>query len=425
MRKFIVLVKKEIKELLTLQVIVPMLIAVLAFILIGNIIGSEARRAMEAQDIAVLDQDNSPVSQQAIDFLRINQFQVQELAGPTVQGVIEEVKERELGGLIVIPEGFSSGLAAHEPQEIQTYTVLRSFAMTGSAGVEAISGAVGLINEFVSTQLITREIPGVSIGLLKNPIHPRDIVIIGDNQAQVHPSMVMGFITSQTIFIPIILFFVIIFAAQMIVASVATEKENKTLETLLTTPVSRSSLVSSKMVAAGIIALLVSLVYMVGFSYYMGGIMEGVGGQITAGMGEAMVELGLVLHLSSYVFLGLSVFFAILCALAIALILGSFAQDLKSAQGLIAPMTFLIMIPYILALFLDMTTLTPVIRYLIYAIPFAHPFMAVPNLFLQNYNFVLAGIIYQGVVFVIFVLIAARIYSSDRVLTMKLKLRKS
>ena len=50
-----------------------------------------------------------------------------------------------------------------------------------------------------------------------------------------------------TIYIPIVLFVAVIFASQMIATAIATEKENKTLETLLSYPVTRTSIVTSKM----------------------------------------------------------------------------------------------------------------------------------------------------------------------------------
>ena len=57
-----------------------------------------------------------------------------------------------------------------------------------------------------------------------------------------------------------------------------------------------------------------------------------------------------------------------------------------------------------------------------YAIPFSYPFIAMPSLMLGDVGIVLWGIAYEAVWFVIFVVIAARIFSSDRILTMRLRL---
>jgi len=54
----------------------------------------------------------------------------------------------------------------------------------------------------------------------------------------------------------------------MVAVAVATEKENKTLETLLSMPIKRSYIASSKMIAGGIVSLLMALIYIVGFNFY-------------------------------------------------------------------------------------------------------------------------------------------------------------
>ena len=51
-------------------------------------------------------------------------------------------------------------------------------------------------------------------------------------------------------FIPIILMMIIIYSSQMVISAIAMEKQNKTLETLLTVPIPRTSIVTAKMLAA-------------------------------------------------------------------------------------------------------------------------------------------------------------------------------
>jgi ABC-2 type transport system permease protein len=212
---------------------------------------------------------------------------------------------------------------------------------------------------------------------------------------------------------------VIILAAQMIAASIAGEKENKTLETLLSTPVARGALVTAKMMAAGIVALVSAAAYMVGMKSYMGGIL-GASGGTSAAVGQAIQKLGLVLDLRGYVLLGLSVFAGIMVALSIAVILGAFAEDLKSVQILIMPLMMVVLLPYLITMFIDINTTSPVLKWLIYAIPFSHPFLAAQFIFAHNFTMVVAGIIYQFALFLVLATVAARIFSTDRILTMKL-----
>ncbi|GAG22598.1 unnamed protein product, partial [marine sediment metagenome] len=99
------------------------------------------------------------------------------------------------------------------------------------------------------------------------------------------------------------------------------------------------------------------------------------------------------------------------------------AEDVKGVSTVTTPLTILIMIPYFLTLFLDVNSVAPLVKYAILAIPFSHPFLAVENILARNEYFVICGIIYEAAVFMVFVAIAARIFSSDAIFTMKLKFR--
>jgi ABC-2 type transport system permease protein len=151
----------------------------------------------------------------------------------------------------------------------------------------------------------------------------------------------------------------------------------------------------------------------------MGGMMGDV--KMSADLNNVVQKLGLVLNTNGYLLLGISLFFAILCALAMATILGVLAEDFRSAQSLIMPVIFLVMIPYFLSFFSDPRTLSLPVKLLVLAIPFSHPFLASQNIILENYSAVLYGILYMAFFFLVLVVIAARIFSTDRVLTMKLR----
>lgn len=425
MKNFLVLFQKELRELLTPQILIPMLVAALVFGFVGRVVGKETQKISGVQEIVILDLDDTEASRRVTGFLEENNFRVSLYKDSTVEQVLEETGESQSRGVIVIPDGFEENMTGFSTQEVQAYHVIENFSIVGTMGSTVMSRALSAIRNYLSDYYLVTRAPDVDLSVIKNPLTVKDYVHIGEKTAAISPQEVLGFVQSQTMLLPVVLFIVMIFAGQMLVASVAAEKENKTLETLLSVPVSRRVLVIAKMAAAGLVALVMAVVYMLGFRYYMQGLM----GQTlpdTTGVttGEALQKLGLVLTLPDYLFLGLTIFLSILCILVLALIIGAFAEDQKSAQGLIAPLIFLVMLPYFLVLFLDINTVSPVFRYLIYALPFSHPFMAAPNLFLQRYDSVLFGILYQIVFFLVFVSLAARIFSTDRILTIKLRWKK-
>jgi ABC-2 type transport system permease protein len=135
-------------------------------------------------------------------------------------------------------------------------------------------------------------------------------------------------------------------------------------------------------------------------------------------------QLGLIFTSGDYLLLGISLFAGILAALSMAFILGSFAQDTKSAQGVIAPIMVMLLIPYLLTLYLDLAAFSPVLRAVLYAIPFTHTFLAAQNILLGRYTEVLLGDAYLGVIVVVSIFAAAKIFSSDKILTMRLPFGK-
>jgi ABC-2 type transport system permease protein len=386
--------------------------------------GGQMEKAKKATDIAVMDQDQSVSSKAVVDMLNQSNFKVQLYTGADENEIVKFAKDKSISVALVLPKGFEQKLSTAEPQKVKTYSILKNFSFTGSKDTAMLDAAITSLNSAASDQIIRQKLATAEPEKLKNPIQRDDKVVIGNKQAATSPTAVMGFVTSQTALIPIILFIVIIFAATMIATAIATEKENKTLETLLTAPVDRKYIVSAKMVGAGVVALLSAVVYIFGFRYYMDGLSGGAGNIQDAALKLAIDQLGLTFSFSGYLLLGGTLFLAILCALAIATILGAFAEDAKSANGLISPLMVLIMIPYFLTMFLDINTLSPAVKTLVYAIPFSYPFMAAPNIFLHNYSIIFYGMAYQAIMFIVFVYIASRIFSTDKIITLKLSFGK-
>ncbi len=426
MRKFGVLIVKELRELLTVQMLLPFVIVVLVFAMLGDVVGKQGEQAAEqVRTIVVLDLDETSSSAAVATALESAGYEIVASEVGSAESIPDAMREVDEQLAVVIPSGFEAGLGGTTPQEIQTFVALKNFSFTSATDSGMISAILNAVNSSISDALITEALPGADPSALKRPVVGVEHVIIGEEEAQAGVSEVMSFITQQTTFIPIVLFIVIIFAAQMIATTIASEKENKTLETMLSMPVKRTALISAKMVAASIVALLSALAYMYGMRSYMDGLSKSLGegdSLFGGGQSDALTQLGLQLGTVDYALLGLALFVAILVALSIAVILGAFAENVKAVQALMAPLMVMVLIPYFLTLFVDLEQTSTVIKWLVLAIPFSHPFMAAPNLFLGNYSTVLMGIAYELVWFIVLVIVAGRIFSSDRILTMKLSI---
>jgi len=248
--------------------------------------------------------------------------------------------------------------------------------------------------------------------------------MVNGKVAAISPDIVSQAFASQNLIIPIVLAFVIIFSAQMLASLIALEKQNKTLETLLTVPIKRSLIVFSKMLSVGVVALIISVVYLIAMNSYMSGITGGSIGFGNNNVSAVLKQVGMNFTPLTYSLLGLSIFFAILAALSVTTILAVYAEDLKDVQAMLAPLMIFILIPYFLTLFTDPANLSLPLKLILYAIPFSHPFLATQNLMFGRFSPVILGIIYQILFSFVCIMIASKIFSSDRILTARVKFRK-
>lgn len=424
MRMFWVLVRKELRELLTLQILAPFAVVIVLFMAVGGVVG-EAGEAAGKTDVTVIDNDASAFSEIIIDSLEQADLEVTVVNDRELDDFVEsDTSSTRL--YVEIPDELQASIEAGSAQSVRVRTTLESFSMMGMADDAQVQAGLMMASQAIAADVVSNQAPDIPLQVVQQPLVTDPSVTVGENTASVDASTVGGVIIQQTVFIPIVLFVVIMFAAQLIAGAIATEKENKTLETLLSYPISRTALVTSKMLAAGIVSLLAAGAYLLGMQRYMSGLQSGIAGGVQAveGSREIMRQLGLILGPADYLMLGLSLFAGILLALAIAIILGAFAENVKAVGALITPLIVAMMTPYMLTMFIDMNTASPALRYGLMAVPFTHPFTAAQNLFFGDYTAVWIGIGYQLLWFAGFAIIAARIFSSDRILTMKLDLRK-
>jgi ABC-2 type transport system permease protein len=76
-------------------------------------------------------------------------------------------------------------------------------------------------------------------------------------------------------------------------------------------------------------------------------------------------------------------------------------------------------------MFIDIAGASFAVKLLLYSIPFTHAFIAPQNILVHNYEAVMWGIVYQVIVFGVFVVIAGKIFSGEALLTFKLRFGKS
>ncbi len=420
MKNFYNILKKEIKELMTKQMIFGLVFMIAMFGIMANFMKGIREKDNELINLAVLDLDKSQYSKGILDKLSQQKtIEIAEITEIDIEKAIEQAKEKEAKVLLVVPENFGEDIKIKKRVDLELYSIIKRLSMKGMISDATINAIIGSINREISINFIQEAFPDKNPGDIISPLNIKEFVVVKDKMVSGNPVIIEGLVVSQSVMIPVILMMLIIYAGGTIVTSMVSEKENKTLETLLTLPVKRTSIVIGKMTGATVVALLMAGVFLGGFRYYMSSITPAIPS------GKAILEdLGLTMTPLSYTLLGISLFLAILIALSISMILGMFAQSTKNAHIMNMPIVLLAMIPYVLLMFQDVEMLSLPMKIFLYAIPFAHPIIASKALIFQNYPIVLGGIAYMIIFAAVTMYVAIWLFNTDRVLTAKFSLKK-
>jgi ABC-2 type transport system permease protein len=419
------IVVKEVKELvrdpkiLLGMIIVPLII----FPLMGFAIQTSMEAAEESMgniSMAVMDLDEGPVAENLTNFLKALNIRMVELENLNFTEAVNYVEQTNLTGLVVVPPDFSNNMTTGLKAKLDVYTVFRGGGIAESTSSSAISA---LLNEFekdLVTQKVGEKFLDQDPKTVLNPIDMSDNSIIKGKSVDIPPSVLFGLMMAQSTGMPVGIMVLLIFAMQLAATSVASEKEEKTLETLLTLPVNRFTILVGKLTGSIVVAVVGAIAYIIGFSYYMGSFM----GVMPAENGVDLASVGLAPTPISYLLLGASLFVSLVSALALAISMSVFAEDVRGAQALVGPLSMLFVFPMIFTMFTDIYSLPFPLMIVLFAIPFTHPMLAARAAFTGDHLTAIIGIVYVAIFTVVVLYIAARLFGTEKILTARLKFRR-
>jgi len=406
------IIKKEVRELLTPATFVPIIIMAVVFGSMGNMIGGAAEEAKEKPVVGIIIEDYGIFA----DIVNSTVRNMSEVAYAGTSGDVDDNIEegtgilKEKGGtaLIVVPSNFSDRIENNLPGRIEVYWIMKGAGIMDSISSGVVEAILQEANKRISMELMEKGNVNATFAL--SPTARNETTIFKGKEMQgISPGTISAMLSSQSTMVPIIMMIIIMMAGGMVISSMGMEKENKTLETLLTLPVKRSSIVAGKIAGSAIVGLLMAAIYMVGFRYYLSSFQ--VSGNVN------LADYGLLLDAWDYLLVGISLFLALTAALSLCMVLGTFAKNYKSAQTLTVPVSVLALIPMFMIMFKDFDTLPPVLRVILFAIPFSHPMMAVRALLFGDYSLVISGIAYVAAFSLAMIAIAVHIFKTDRLLT--------
>jgi ABC-2 type transport system permease protein len=419
------IIVKEVKELVRdPKILLPMIIIpLIMFPIMGFAIQTSRETAEESigkTSIALMDLDEGSVAESLENYLALFNFTIIRLDDLSLNEAITQVQESNLTNLIVIPSGFSQNITEGGTSNLEVYTPFRGGGIIESTRSSTVSNILSSFETAIVDQRIKEGFPESNSTAVLNPIYLKEKSIVKGKGADVSPDVLFGLMMSQSVIMPVGIMSLLIFAMQLAATAVASEKEEKTLETLLTLPINRTMILAGKLTGSIIVAVVGAIAYLVGFSYYMNSFM----GIIPAENGVDLAAIGLAPTILSYSILGISLFMALLSALALAISLSVFAEDVRGAQALVGPLSIAFIFPMIFTMFTDIYALPFPLSIILLAIPFTHPMLASNISFTGNYLQAIGGIVYMAIFTVVVLYIASRLFGTEKILTAKLKFRR-
>ena len=410
---------KEVKELIRdPKILIGIIIVpVLLFPLMGLAVRVSMQTAVEstkAISIGVIDRDEDVYAQALISMFSVSNLTVVKLLAMDIDQVAKDVQESNMTAVVVIPEGFSQHITNNETATVQVYGVFRGTGIAETAGSSTVVSLVSAFSKSIALQKV-----GNNTAIL-DPILPYEESIVKGKIVSLSPSILSTLVLSQYIGLPIGISMLLVFAMQIAATSVASEKEEKTLETMLTMPVSRFTILLGKLAGSVIVAAVGALAYVIGVNYYMGSFTFASPTQPNIDL----ASIGLAPTLPAYLVLGASLFVTLVSALALAIAISSIAEDVRSAQAIVGYFYFMLFIPMIFLMYTDISMLPLPIRLALLALPFTHPMLAARASFTGDYTTAVLGIVYVTAFTLVLLYIAARIFTTEKILTMKLRLRR-
>lgn len=399
---------KELKELIRdPKIILGMIILpLIMFPILGVIMSFSMKAAQETVAkiaVLVINHDTGENSTQFINHLKFS-MNVFEVDVSNITEAVPLLTTYNATEIIEIPANFSQCADAGESVTIKVYSVFSGAGLFEGAGASILDGLVEQFNRDLAPNLVVPE---------------KSVIIKGQVIEKVDSRTLGGLMMSQAIVLPITIMILLGYSMQIAATSVAMEKEEKTLETLLTLPMDRFAILMGKLSGSIIVAAIGAVAYMVGFNYFMSSFTTALPAEISLDL----ASLGLAPSPFGYLLLGTSLFVTLLSALALAVIVSAFAEDVRGAQSIVGNIYPLVFIPSLLLMYLDVNALPLALKIFIYAVPFSHPIIAAKAVTMGDHLTALIGIAYVAAFTIAIMYVASRLFATEKILTAKLRFK--
>lgn len=295
-----------------------------------------------------------------------------------INKILKYVKDKNLtylDAILLIPPEFSSKVMKKEQVNVVAINLIRELGFFGSVSLKGLRIS-SIINDYLGRKYL--EGTNISLHVVKNPIIPisvnylekKDLIVWGD------PSKVLSSLAFTAFFIPIIIMIISVTVVQMSATSMAVENEEKTLETLLTFPISRSKILFSKLLGSFSVSLLGSSLNVIGFLFYIM-IYASAFTEIIPQQGNkgpfAFQFTSFMISPTDLIYIIISILIMLFFMASLGVVIGALSSDVRIASTLVGPISMFVFIPGYLIAFIDLNAFNPIIQAILFSIPLTQP----------------------------------------------------
>ncbi|MDW8084295.1 MAG: ABC transporter permease [Candidatus Caldarchaeum sp.] len=414
------LLKKELKELLSEKTILVgvVLTPLILFPVMGAVLslsfGQTSGQLLE-DPLIVVDNDGGEYARLFVKALESSGFRPEVLSSEP-DGPQQLFKKHSSDVFIIVNRGFTKNLTMGTKASVDVYLQLSSMSFSAfqkiTQTMERISAASTILGEAIAAE------SGIQLEFFKNPVEISGGILYREafHSTEDLNGLFQTFFATG-FFIPLVLLVVVATSGTIAATSVALEKEAKTLEILMTFPISRTSILLSKLLGSTMVALLGTASMVVGLVFYLSSLPI-----------PAVPVSGLQVRVSpiALVLLGILLFVTLTITLSLGILAGVLAGDVRGGQQLAGLIQLpLLLPPMLLLLFTDLSTLPQTVSTVMLLNPFTHMMLAIQALSTESYTtyFLHLGAITLFMATVLAV--ASLLFKGERLLTMRIKISRT
>ena len=421
------LVEKEVKDLLRdPRIYIGLMIPIIMLPLIGFVMSTAIQSAADVTTgnltIALIDYDGTNASKNFTSLLDNMGLNIVDVNNGSLDKALEEARTFGSKALLIIPKGFEENLLSLGKVNVEVYSIVESVGISSAGAQSAIDGFLDMSSETLSAMLISKLAPGIEPDIIRNPLNVTRYTVIKDIVVQVPPQALFGqLMIGYGIMIPMVLFILAIIVTQIAATATAVENEEKTLETLLTFPVTRYDILMAKLLGSSIVAVLGGVMFTVGFLIYF----QGLSSLQSSGFGVGDLYKALPSPPpETYVVLTISLILSIFFITSLGIVIGALSSDVRMSGSLLGIVLIPVLIPFLLIIYGDLKSLPLAFQLFAYALPTSYPMIMAKEMITSTIPVeVLYGIPYSAAITLVVLYATSKLLAPEKLLTLQHKLK--